>query len=82
MTKRAVSEPSCSSPVSSATADRADDGDHPIVDLTGQQPQREAHHAADECASMRSTAKCVLPVLVGPKTAATREEETGGRFIP
>ncbi len=27
----------------------------------------------DECASMRSMARCVLPVLVGPSTAVTPE---------
>src|SRR5258705_4083278 len=32
----------------------------------------------DRCASMRSIAKCVLPVLVGPRTAVTRPRKGAG----
>src|SRR5712671_6859651 len=36
--------------------------------------------APDECASMRSMARCVLPVLVGPSTAVT--PAPGARSAP
>src|SRR5436853_2405002 len=32
----------------------------------------------EPCASMRSTARCVLPVLVGPRTAVTGRREVMG----
>ena len=37
----------------------------------------------EACPSMRSTAKCVLPVFVGPRTAMSREASprAGERFM-
>jgi hypothetical protein len=40
--------------------------DHALVDLARQQAQGQADHAA-LVPSMRSMARCVLPVLVGPE---------------
>ena len=44
-----------------------------VVDLAREQPQRQADHARGDEPSMRSTARWVLPVLVGPSTATRRE---------
>ena len=35
----------------------------------------------ERCASMRSIAKCVLPVLVGPRTAVTLPRSRGGTVL-
>ena len=60
-----------SSPVTSATVLRADALDALVVDLAREQPQRQADDAASNAPSMRSMARWVLPVLVGPSTAVT-----------
>jgi hypothetical protein len=44
--------------------------DQPAIDLARQQAQRQADDARP-CATIRSMAKWVFPVLVGPSTAVT-----------
>jgi len=54
---------------------RADALDDAVVDLARQQPERQADDAC-RVASMRSMARWVLPVLVGPRTATTLRPPT------